>query len=60
MIDHTKKKVDQDHVSVYVKNVDLISLREQYKHMEHEGKNDKNRRKQTSAGCAQAYWHRWT
>jgi hypothetical protein len=38
MIDQNKKKVDQDHVSVYVKNVDLISLRQQYKHMEHEGK----------------------
>jgi hypothetical protein len=25
-------------VSVYVKNVDLISLRQQYKYMEHEGK----------------------
>jgi hydrogenase/urease accessory protein HupE len=25
--------------------------------MEHSGKNDKNRRTQTSAGCAQAYWH---
>jgi hypothetical protein len=49
-IDLYKKKVHQDHVSVYVKNVDLLSLRQQYKYMEHEGKNDKNRRTQTSAG----------
>jgi hypothetical protein len=31
-------------VSVYLKTVDLISLRHQYKCMEHKGKNDKNRR----------------
>jgi hypothetical protein len=35
---HKKKKVHQGGVSVYVKIVDLISLRYQYKHMEHEGK----------------------
>jgi hypothetical protein len=36
--------VHQGHVSVYVKNVDLISPRQQYKYKEHEGKKDKNRR----------------
>jgi hypothetical protein len=45
----------QNDVSFHVKNVDLISLRQ--KCMEYEGKNDKNRRTQTSTGCAQAYWH---
>jgi hypothetical protein len=38
-----KKKVHQGYVSVYVKNVDLMSPGQQYKYMEHEGKNDKNR-----------------
>jgi hypothetical protein len=39
--------VRQGDVSVYVKTVGLISLRHHYKYMEHEGKNDKNRRTQT-------------
>jgi hypothetical protein len=33
--------VHQGLVSVYVKLVDLISLKHQYKYMEREGKNDK-------------------
>jgi hypothetical protein len=55
-----KKKVHQGNVSAYVENVDLISLRQMYNYREHEGKNDKNRGAQTSAGCAQACWHQWT
>jgi hypothetical protein len=51
------KKVHQGDVSVYVENVDLISLRQKYKYKKHGGRNDKNRRMQTSAGCAQACWH---
>jgi hypothetical protein len=47
-----KKKVHQGDVSAYVENADLISLRQTYNYKEHEGKNDKNRRMQTSAGCA--------
>jgi hypothetical protein len=41
-------------VSAYVENVDVIPLSQTYNCKEHEGKNDKNRRTQTSAGCAQA------
>jgi hypothetical protein len=52
-----EKKMHQGLVSVYVKFVDLISLKHQCRYMEREGKNCKNRRTQTSAGCAQAYWH---
>jgi hypothetical protein len=37
-IDLNKKKAHQDDVSFYVKNVDLISLRQKYKYKEHEGK----------------------
>jgi hypothetical protein len=40
-----QKKKHQGHVSVNVKNVDLINLRQQDKYMEHEGKYDKNGRK---------------
>jgi hypothetical protein len=36
--DMNKKKVLQSGVSVYVTSVDLISLRHQYKYMEHKGK----------------------
>jgi hypothetical protein len=56
---HTKN-VSQGDVSFYVKNADLISLKQYYNYTEYEGKNDKNRQLQTSAGCAQAYWHQWT
>jgi hypothetical protein len=52
-----KKKVHQGDISAYVENADLISLRRTCNYSEHEGKNDKNRRTQTSAGCAQAFWH---
>jgi hypothetical protein len=36
-INLNKKKVHQNDVSVYVKNIDLISLKQKYKE-EHEGK----------------------
>jgi hypothetical protein len=55
-----EKKMHQGHVSFYVKNVDLISLRQKYDYKEHEGKNDKNRPTQTSAECAEASCHQWT
>jgi hypothetical protein len=46
--------VQQGDVSAYVKNVDLISLKQKYNYKEHEGKIDKNSQKQTSVGFAQA------
>jgi hypothetical protein len=56
-IDMKKKTtVHQGDVSVLVKNVDLINLRRKYKEHEKE-KNDRNRQRRTSAGCAQAFWH---
>jgi hypothetical protein len=48
------KKIHQGDVSVYVENVDIISVRQMYK--EPEGKHDKKRRAQTFSGCAQACW----
>jgi hypothetical protein len=36
----------QGDVSVYVKNLDLISLRQQYKYMENERKNNRNRERE--------------
>jgi hypothetical protein len=48
-----KKESDQPYVPFRVKKVYLISLRQKYNYMER-GKNNKNRRTQTSAGCAQA------
>jgi hypothetical protein len=54
---NNKNKMHEGDVSAYVENVDVISLRQTYNYREHEGKNDKNRRTQTSAGCAQACWH---
>jgi hypothetical protein len=37
--------VYQGGVSVYIKIVDILSLRQKYKDKEHEEENDKNRRK---------------
>jgi hypothetical protein len=39
------KEVHQVAVSFYVKNVDLISLRQKYNYKEYEGENDRNERK---------------
>jgi hypothetical protein len=50
------KKVRQGHVSVYVNNVDLISLRQKYDYKERERKNDRSRQTQTSTACAQSCW----
>jgi hypothetical protein len=52
-----KKKVHQGDVSFYIKNVDLISLKQKYNHENTMEKNDRNRRTQTSAGYTQASWH---
>jgi hypothetical protein len=46
------KKVLQGDVSFYVRNLDLISLRQKYNYKKHEGKHDRNRWTQTSAGRA--------
>jgi hypothetical protein len=54
-----KKYLHQGDVSAYVEHVDLISRRQTYNYREHEGKDIKNRRTQTSAGCAQAFCHQW-
>ncbi|PNF19798.1 hypothetical protein B7P43_G14309 [Cryptotermes secundus] len=45
MKDLNKKKVHQGDFSIYVKNVNLGSLKHQYKYMEYEGKNKTDGRK---------------
>jgi hypothetical protein len=41
VIDLNKKKMHEDNTSPYVRNVDLIYVRQQYKYREHEEENDK-------------------
>jgi hypothetical protein len=48
----------QGDVSVYVKNVDLISLRKKYNYMEHEGKTTETDGTQISTRRTQYCWHR--
>jgi hypothetical protein len=40
-----QQQIHKGDVSFYVKNIDLISLRQKYNYKENEGKNDRNRNK---------------